>query len=95
MYRKTGILYISASVLDTVCALARRDKVSENAPLMQQLANNSAEQAMLGDFSKAVDDAVLYSNEAHKNQMLQLLADPAKAKGFAKLAFELLQRGDG
>ncbi len=72
-----------------------RDKVSENALVMQQLANNSAQQAMLGDFSKAVDDAVLDSNEAHQNQMLQLLSDPAKAEGFAKLVFELLQRGDG
>ncbi len=95
MYRKTGILYISASVLNTVCAFARRDKVSENSLVMQQLANNSTEQAMLGDFSKAVDDAVLDSNEAHQNQMLQLLSDPAKAEGFAKLVFELLQRRDG
>ena len=72
-----------------------RDKVSENPLVMQQLANNSAQQAMLGDFSKAVDDAVLDSNEAHQNQMLQLLSDPAKAEGFAKLVFELLQRGNG
>lgn len=33
-----------------------RDKVSENALVMRQIANNSPEQAMLGDFIKAVDD---------------------------------------
>jgi len=67
-----------------------RDKVSENALVMKQIANNSAEQAMLGDFSKAVDNAIMDSGEAHQNQMLQLLSDPAKAAKFAKVVFELL-----
>lgn len=57
---------------------------------MQQIASNSAEQAMLGDFAKAIDDAVLDSSEAHRNQMMQLLSDPVKAKGFSKLFFDLL-----
>lgn len=34
-----------------------RDKVGENVKVMQQIENNSPEQAMLGDFSKAIDDA--------------------------------------
>ena len=68
-----------------------RDKVGENALVMQQIDNNTSEQAMLGDFSKAIDDAILDSSEAHQNQMLQLLADPAKANGFSKLVFELLK----
>jgi type I restriction enzyme R subunit len=67
-----------------------RDKVSENAFVIQQMDNNTAEQAMLGDFSKAIDDAILSSSEAHQNQMMQLMSDPAKAKGFSKLVFELL-----
>jgi type I restriction enzyme R subunit len=68
-----------------------RDKVSENKLVMSQIANNSAEQAMLGDFEKAIDDAVLDSSDAHKNQMLQLLSDPERAKGFSKLVFDLLR----
>ncbi|SOD16908.1 type I restriction endonuclease subunit R [Nitrosomonas ureae] len=68
-----------------------RDKVSENALVMKQIANNSPEQAMLGDFVKAVDDAVIDSSEAHQNQMMQLLSDPAKAAGFAKVVFDLLK----
>ncbi len=47
-----------------------RDKVSENALVMQQIANNPAEQAMLGDFTKAVDDAVMDSSKAHQKQMM-------------------------
>lgn len=68
-----------------------RDKVRENQQVMNEINSNTAEQAMLGGFSKAVDDAVLDSGEAHKNQMMQLLSDPERAKGFAKVVFELLR----
>ncbi len=67
-----------------------RDKVGENPAVMQQIANNSPEQALLGDFSKAVDDAIIDSSAAHQNQMLQLLADPQKAASFARVVFDLL-----
>ena len=68
-----------------------RDKVRENEQVMHRIANNTEEQAMLGDFGKAVDDAVLDSSEAHQNQMMQLLSDPEKANGFAKVVFDLLK----
>jgi hypothetical protein len=45
----------------------------------------------LGDFGKAVDDAIIDSSEAHQNQMMQLLSDPAKAAAFAKVVFDLLK----
>jgi len=60
--------------------------------VMNQITSNSPEQAMLGDFSKAVDDAIMGSSEAHQNQMMQLLSDPEKVKGFAKVVFELLSQ---
>jgi type I restriction enzyme R subunit len=66
------------------------DKVRENNIVMQQIENNSAEQAMLGDFSRAVDDAILDSGGAHQNQMMQLLSDPKRAAGFAKVVFDIL-----
>ena len=71
-----------------------RDKVRENEQVMTQIANNTPEQAMLGDFPKAVDDAVMDSNEAHHNQMMQLLSDPSKATGFSRVVFDLLKRLD-
>jgi len=58
---------------------------------MSQIANNSPEQAMLGDFPKTIDDAVLDSSESHQNQMMQLLSDPEKSKGFARVVFDLLK----
>ncbi len=45
---------------------------------------------MLGGFLKAIDDAILDSSDAHRNQMMQLLSDPKKAAGFAKIVFDLL-----
>ena len=68
-----------------------RDKVRENSVVMQQINNNSSEQALLGDFGKAVDDAILDSSEAHQNQMMQLLSDPLKSAGFSKLVFDMLR----
>ena len=69
-----------------------RDKVSENKQVMTQIAKNTPEQAMLGDFHKAVDNAVMDSNEVHHNQMMQLLSDPSKAAGFARVVFDLLKQ---
>lgn len=68
-----------------------RDKVSENLSVMHQILNNSPEQAMLGDFPKALDDAVMDSSEAHQKQMMQYLSNPEVAKGFARVVFDLLK----
>ena len=38
-----------------------RDKVIENKLIMSQVANNTSDQDMLGDFPKAMDDAVMDS----------------------------------
>lgn len=67
------------------------DKVRENGLVMKQIANNTSEQAISVDFNKAVDDAIMDSGEAHNNQMMQLLSNPAKAKTFARLVFALLK----
>ncbi len=67
-----------------------RDKVRENTLIMNQIANNTPEQALLGGVTKAIDDAVMDSSEAHRNQMMQLLSDPDKAAGFARVVFDLL-----
>jgi len=64
---------------------AQLNKADPNA------ANNTDEQAMLGDFPKAIDDAILGSSEAHQNQMMQLLSDETKAQQFAKIIFGLLK----
>jgi len=69
-----------------------RDKVSENINVMNQIHNNTPEQAMLGDFPKALDDAVMDSSEAHQKQMMQILSNPEVAKGFARVVFDLIKQ---
>lgn len=67
-----------------------RDKISENVAVMQQIENNSPEQAMLGDYVGALDDAVMESSDAHRNQMNQILSDKNVAAGFGRIVFDLL-----
>ncbi|MEZ8235746.1 DEAD/DEAH box helicase family protein [Vibrio splendidus] len=71
-------------------AFTVRDKLTENEAVMSQIANNTREQAMLGDFPQAIDDAILGSNEAHQEQMMQLLSDPTKTQQFARVIFDML-----
>ncbi len=76
---------------DTVnYAYTIRDKLGENASVMLQIANNSPEQAMLGDFAKALEDAIMDSSVAHQNQMVQLLSNAQKMKKFGRLVFDLI-----
>lgn len=44
-------------------------------------------------FPKAVDDAVIGSNETHRNQMMQLLSNPERAKDFSLLIYDLIAFG--
>ncbi|MEH6650605.1 MAG: DEAD/DEAH box helicase family protein [Motiliproteus sp.] len=67
------------------------DKLSENQALMQQINNNTAEQAMLGSFPKAFDDAVMDSSEAHQNQMMQILSNPLVSQGVARVVLDMLR----
>lgn len=70
---------------------AVRDKLSENQAVMTQIANNTREQAKLGDFPKAIDDAVMDSNDAQQEMMVQYLSNPELAKGFARAVFDMLK----
>ncbi|MCF7991437.1 MAG: DEAD/DEAH box helicase family protein [Thiohalocapsa sp.] len=71
-----------------------RDKVRENQRVMHQIANNSREQALLGDFPGALDDAVMESGEAHQNQMMQYLNSKELQAGFQRVVFDMLLAGE-
>lgn len=73
-------------------AVSIKDKLSENSTVMTQIRNNTREQAILGDFPSATYNAIFESNEAHKEQMMQLLADEGKMKKFQSIVFDLLVR---
>ncbi|ENX21440.1 hypothetical protein F893_01720 [Acinetobacter sp. CIP 102136] len=55
-----------------------------------QIHNNPCEQALLGEFDTVLDDAILDSNAAHMEQMIQLMNDPAKMRQFAHIIYDVL-----
>ncbi|MGJ8572810.1 MAG: type I restriction endonuclease subunit R [Hoeflea sp.] len=66
------------------------DKVRENPRVMSQIANNTRDQAMLGDFEKAVENAILDSGAAQQKQTNKLLSTPEKFKIFKDIIYEIL-----
>jgi type I restriction enzyme R subunit len=70
-----------------------RDKICENDLVMHQVNNNSDDQALLGDFPDAVDNAVMDSGDAHQNQKMQYLSSPAIASGVQRLLLDLIRLG--
>jgi hypothetical protein len=64
--------------------------VRENTNVILQIASNTPEQAMPGDFPKAVEDAILDSKEAYQEQWKQLMGNLKRAAGFARVVFDLL-----
>ena len=59
---------------------------------MDQIANNSPEQAILGDFAGALEEAVMDSSEVHQNQMAQYLNNAEVAAKFQRVIFDMLLR---
>jgi type I restriction enzyme R subunit len=77
----------AVSFLHTIAA-----KIQEDADVMAQVHNNTAEQAMLGDFPKAVEDAVLASDDARQDLVAQYLASKPTQNSFARLLLEILAK---
>jgi type I restriction enzyme, R subunit len=67
-----------------------RDKVMENETVMQQLRTNSKEQAMMGDFPSAMQDAIMGSMGAHENMAKQVLTEEKVQHGFARLLLDMI-----
>ncbi|WP_180183093.1 type I restriction endonuclease subunit R [Acinetobacter sp. YH01020] len=90
--RRVNDLFVTDNLTDQDMinyAYTVADKMAENTRMMTQIHNNPREQAMLGEFDTALDDAVLDSNAAHMEQMTQLMSDPAKMKQFAHIIYDV------
>lgn len=68
-------------------------KVSENDVVMDQLRNNTKEQAMLGQFPESITEAVIESMGVHEQMAMKVLSNDAVAKNFAALMFDMLMQG--
>ena len=70
-----------------------KDKVMENARVVEQVGNNTKEQAMMGGFTDAINDAVIDSLDIHQNLATQVLGEERIRNGFANIVYELIFRG--
>jgi type I restriction enzyme R subunit len=73
-------------------ALTIKDKVLENARVVEQVKNNTKEQAMLGDFPVALTDAIMESMDAHQSMAKQLLGQDEVRKRFSRLVLDMLYK---
>jgi type I restriction enzyme R subunit len=76
-------------MLDTVRKWS--NKVRENETVMAQLKANNKEQAMLGDFPVASDDAVIASSEAEQAMMFKYLSDTTTRQTVLNIMFDMLK----
>lgn len=66
------------------------DELSENSAVMDQIKNNSREQAKLGQFNSALEAAILKSREKHGNLVKQVFSDQRTASAFGDIVFDFL-----
>ena len=64
------------------------DKINENKIVMKQIANNSPEKVMLGDFPDATLDAIFDSQDAYQDITGQLLSDPRRLEQFTRFLLD-------
>ena len=69
------------------------DKMKENNTVIQQVTNNSKEQAMIGGFEKALDDAVIDTLDAHQSMATQVLSKERVKEGLADIVYDLIMKG--
>ena len=70
-----------------------KDKMSEDSKLVEQVRNNTKEQAMIGGFSESLNDAVIDSLDVHKDLAAQVLGKDRIRAGFADIVYELIAKG--
>jgi type I restriction enzyme R subunit len=68
-------------------------KVSENEVAMDQVSNNTKEQAMLGQFPEAIQNAIIESMDTHNTMAMKALSSDLVSKGIASLVFDMLMKG--
>ena len=67
------------------------NQLKKNQKVMDQVANNSYEQAMLGDFPIAITDAVISSMATHQRAGERYLSDQQVAKLVSNAVYEILR----
>lgn len=69
------------------------DKVKENSIILDQIKNNTKEQAMLGGFSDTMNDAVIDTMDIHQSMAAQVLSEERVRKGVANIVYDFIVKG--
>ena len=69
------------------------DKVKEDTVVIEQITNNTKEQAMLGGFASRLNDAVIDSLDAHQNMAKQVLNEERIREGLANIVYDFIAKG--
>ncbi|RUM69391.1 MAG: hypothetical protein DSZ07_04675 [Sulfurovum sp.] len=68
-----------------------KSKMAENSKVMEQVANNSQEQAMMGGFKESMVSAIIDSMEIHQAQAEEVLSEEKIMEGLAKVIYRMLK----
>ena len=72
-----------------------KDKMGENQKVLDQVKNNTEEQAMMGGFGESMNDAIIESMESHQNMATQALSEERVLNGLSKLLYKMLKEEMG
>ena len=65
--------------------------MAENTKVMEQVENNSQEQAMMGGFKESMENAIIDSMEVHQAQAEEVLSEEKIMEGLAKVIYRMLK----
>ena len=68
-----------------------KGKMAENATVIEQVKNNSQEQAMIGGFKESMESAIIESMEVHQAQATEALSQERIMEGLAKVLYRMLK----
>ncbi|MCK5853654.1 MAG: type I restriction endonuclease subunit R, partial [Sulfurovaceae bacterium] len=82
---------------DDMLSYARtlKGKMSENSKVMEQVQNNSQEQAMMGGFRDSMSDAIIDSMGVHNALATEVLSEEKIMNGLAKVLYKMLKMDIG
>ena len=71
------------------------DKMAENQKVLDQVRNNTQEQAMMGGFGESMNDAVIESMEIQQDIATEVLTQERVMNSLAKMVYNILKEQEG
>jgi type I restriction enzyme R subunit len=68
-----------------------KGKMAENEKVLEQVKNNTEEQAMMGGFRESMSGAIIESLESHQGMATQALSEERVLNGLSKLLYRMLK----